>query len=95
MHQIYPLVVPIETNRGRGETRAVGPTRITFAIAALFETGDDLRFTLSLQGNGKSPVDVAGSGRVSAVAAEGHLFVVDAAIDQTQITLAKGEGERA
>jgi len=83
----YPLVIPIDTNRGRGETRRIGPTRVTFSTAAEFEAGDDLRFALSLHGTGTTPLDVFCSGSVRSVAAEGELFVVDAAISETRIAL--------
>lgn len=89
MHRTYPVVVPIETNHGRGQTRSVGPTRITFSTTALFESGEELRFALSLRGNANTPVDVVGSGRVESVTTEGPLFVVDATIDQTRLTLTR------
>jgi hypothetical protein len=85
----YPLTIPIETNRGRGQTRTIGPTRITFATAAPFETGDAIRFALSLRGIGTTPLDVFCSGSVCAVSVEGQLFVVEASIEQTRISLGK------
>lgn len=93
MHRTYPISVPIETNHGRGETRAVGPTHITFATASLFASGDTLRFALSLRGTG-TPVEVVGNGRVESVTPEGDLFVVAATVEGTAIALLK-EGERA
>lgn len=89
MHANYPLVLPIQTNHGRGETRSIGPTRVTFATACLVAIGDPLRFAISLRGTGTQPIDVVGSGRVEAVATEGVLFLVEASIDQTQITVAR------
>ena len=91
MHRTYPLVMPIDTNHGRGETRAIGPTRLTFVTSALFLTGDPLRFAICLRGDGTQPIDVVGSGRVEGVIAEGELFVVEAAIDLTEIMLAREE----
>jgi hypothetical protein len=93
MHRTYPVRVPIETSHGRGETREVGPTRITFATTASFTTGEELRFAISLRGS-RTPVDVVGSGRVEAVKPEGELYVVDASIEQTHITLAASEGDK-
>ena len=89
MHHDYPLVLPIETNHGRGETRRIGPTRVTFATSSLVAIGDPLRFAIALRGTGSQPIDVVGSGRVEAVATEGVLFLVEASIDQTQITVAR------
>jgi len=80
----YALTVPIETNRGRGETRRIGSTRITFSIRERFEVGEPLRFRFSLEGG----AEVIGWGAVSEVAADGEGFVVDASIDQTQINVA-------
>ena len=96
MPPTYPLRIPIETNHGRGETRSIGPTRVTFAIAALFDNGEPLRFAIALRGHGNHPIDVVGSGRVESVRVEDALFVVDASIDQTQITFAGSDdaGER-
>ncbi len=91
MHRTYPLVMPIETNHGRGETRSIGPTRITFATPALFETGEVLRFAFALNGTDSKPIDVVGSGCVETVKAEGNLFVVEASIETTQITFARSQ----
>ena len=53
----------------------------------LFETGDPLRFGFSLRGTGTAPLHVAGSGSVQAVVSEGTLFVVEATIDSTTISV--------
>jgi hypothetical protein len=87
MHRTYPVAVPIDTNRGPGQTRRVGPTSMTFVTAALFETGDPLRFSMSLRGTGASPLYVVGDGSVRSVINEGELFIVDASIDRTRIAL--------
>jgi hypothetical protein len=84
----YPIAVPIETNRGRGETRDIGPTRVTFATSAAFETGDALRFAISLQNDGGETLDVFCTGSVCAVSVEGALFVVEAVLDESRITIA-------
>lgn len=86
----YDVVIPIETNRGRGETRRIGPTRVRFATTASFTVGDALRFAMSLRGHGAS-LDVFCSGSVRAVAADGELFVVEATIENTQIRLPERE----
>jgi hypothetical protein len=91
VHRTYPVTVPIRTNRGNGQTRSIGPTRITFATAALFESGEPLRFAISLRGTGTTPIEVVGFGSVQAVRPDGDLFVVDATVDGTQITLAEEE----
>jgi hypothetical protein len=94
MSVTYPIAIPIDTNHGRGETRAVGPTRITFATSELIEAGAPLRFSLLLRGSGNTPINVFGSGRIEAVNADGSLFIVDASVDHTEIALAD-KGERA
>lgn len=91
----YPIAVPIETNRGRGETRRVGPRRVTFATSAPFETGDSLRFSMSLPGDGGETLDVFCSGSVCGVSLDGALFVVEAAIEESRITIANREGTDA
>lgn len=73
---MYALALPIETNRGRGETRSVGPASVTFAIAASFAPGDALRFSMTLYG-----IEIFCSGSVRAVSVDGALFVVEASID--------------
>lgn len=88
----YPMAVPIETNRGRGETRSVGLTRVTFATSAAFEVGDPLRFTMSLPGDDGETLDVFCSGSVCGVSLDGALFVVEAAIEESRITLATRGG---
>lgn len=90
MQRTYPLAVPIETNHGRGETRRMGPTHLTFATSALFASGETLRFAVALRADGTQVIDVVGSGKVEAVVPEGDLFVVEASIEQTQITFAGG-----
>lgn len=89
----YQIVVPIETNRGRGETRSIGPTRVTFATSAPFETGDSLRFAVSLYGGGPT-LEVFCSGSVCGVSIDGALFVVEASIEESRITVAKKEEDR-
>lgn len=88
---IYPVVVPIETNRGRGETRTIGPTRVTFVTSASFETGDAIRFAITLRGNANEMVDVFCAGSVCGVSLDGELFVVEASIEATRIAIAKKE----
>ncbi|MFL6246752.1 MAG: hypothetical protein ACJ74H_12050 [Thermoanaerobaculia bacterium] len=73
---MYLLALPIETNRGRGETRSIGPASVTFVISASFAQGDAVRFSLSLP-----DVDIFCSGSVRAVSVDGALFVVEASID--------------
>lgn len=73
----YPLAVTIETNRGRGETRSIGPASVTFAIGASFAPGDPVRFSMTLNG-----VEILCSGSVRAVSIDGALFVVEASIDE-------------
>jgi hypothetical protein len=90
----YPIVVSIETNRGRGETRRIGPSRVTFATSAAFETGDSLRFAMSLRGDGGQTLDVYCSGSVCSVSTDGALFVVEASIEESRITIAKKEEDR-
>jgi hypothetical protein len=87
----YPIVVPIETNRGRGETRNIGPTRVTFATSAPFEIGDAVRFALSLPGEKGELLDVFCAGSVCAVSVDGELFVVEASIEESRISIAKKE----
>ena len=89
----YPVIIPIKTNRGYGETRVIGPTRVTFATAAMFAAGEPLRFAMSLRGHGATTLEVFCSGSVRAVATDGELFVIDASIEQTDIRLAEGEGD--
>jgi hypothetical protein len=91
MQQTYPVVLPIETNHGRGETRRIGPTRLTFATPALFAAGEVLRFAIALRGTDAKSIDLVGSGSVRAVTTDGELFVVEASIDQTRITFATSE----
>ncbi len=93
MQRTYPLALPIETNHGRGETRRIGPTRLTFATSALFARGEMLRFAVALPGDGTRAIDVVGSGLVEAVVPEGDLFVVEASIEETRITFAGGGKE--
>ena len=90
----YPIAVPIETNRGRGETRRIGPTRVTFATSEPFETGEALRFAMSLRGDGGQTLEVFCSGSVCGVSLDGALFVVEASIEESRITIAKKEEER-
>jgi hypothetical protein len=79
---MYPLALPIETNRGRGVTRSIGPASVTFAISASFEPGDAVRFSLSLPaGGGTEPLEIFCSGSVRAVSLDGMSFVVEASID--------------
>jgi hypothetical protein len=87
----YPMVVPIETNRGRGETRSIGPTRVTFATSVPFGTGEAVRFALKLPGNGVMGFDVFCAGAVCAVSFDGELFVVEASIEESRITIARKE----
>jgi hypothetical protein len=87
----HAVTIPIETDRGWGETRLIGATRVTFATAAAFAAGDPLRFAMTLRGDGPTALDVVCSGSVHAGAAEGELFVVEASIDETEIRLAGGE----
>jgi hypothetical protein len=89
MTATYAIRIPIDTNRGRGETRRIGPTRIVFTTAAPFETGDSLRFSMSLRGTTAAALDAFCSGSVNHVAVEGEQFVVEATIDQTRISVAK------
>jgi hypothetical protein len=95
MHQLssgtYPVVVPIDTNRGRGETRLIGSTSITFAIAASFAVGDRLRFRLSLGEGASDGVQVTGWGSVAAVTVEGDAFLVEASIEPSAIHIEPGE----
>ena len=93
MHRTYPIAIPIETNRGSGETRAIGPTHITFISGSLFASGEGLRFAVSLRGTA-TPLEVFGSGRVEEVRAEGDVFVVEASIEQTRIAVSSKDGER-
>jgi hypothetical protein len=88
----YPVVVPIDTNRGPGETRRIGSRSITFAIATPFEVGDPLRFRLSLAGDGTAGLDVAGWGSVAAVTVDGDRFVVEASIEPTAIRIGPQAG---
>jgi len=74
---MYSLALPIETNRGRGETRSIGPASVTFATRASFMPGDAVRFSMTLHG-----IEIFCSGSVHAVFAEGVLFVVEASIDR-------------
>lgn len=78
---MYPLALPIETNRGRGETRSIGPASVIFAIGARFAPGDAVRFSLSLPRDGGEAVEIFCSGSVRTVSADGALFVVEASID--------------
>jgi hypothetical protein len=95
----YEVTTAIETDRGRGETRRIGPARIMFVTDVLFATGEPLRFALTLRGTGTAPLTVAGDGSVSAVSRDGARYLVDAAIDRTYISLApsphpgRGEGD--
>jgi hypothetical protein len=91
---MYPIVVPIETNRGRGETRNIGPERVTFATSAPFETGDTVRFGISLPGEMGEMLDIFCAGSVCTVSIEGELFLVEASIEESQISIAKKEEER-
>ena len=75
--QQYALAVPIETNRGRGETRSIGSASVTFAIAASFAPGDVVRFSMTL-----NDVEIFCSGSVRAVSVDGALFVVEASIGE-------------
>jgi hypothetical protein len=90
----YPIVVAIETNRGRGETRAIGPTRVTFATSAPFEIGDAIRFAIAMPGDAGEMLDIFCAGSVCAVSVDGELFVVDASIEESQISIAKKEEDR-
>ena len=82
---MYPLALPIETNRGRGETRSIGPASVTFVIGASFVRGDAVRFSLSLPDvdgrSGDEPLEIFCSGSVRTVSIDGTLFVVEASID--------------
>ena len=78
---MYALALPIETNRGWGETRSIGPASVTFAIGASFAPGDVVRFSLSLPGHGGEALEIFCSGSVRAVSIDGALFVVEASID--------------
>lgn len=89
MTTTYAIRIPIETNRGRGETRRIGPTHIVFTTDAPFETGEPLRFSMSLRGTPAAALDAFCSGCVSHVAVEGEQFVVEATIEQTRISVAK------
>ena len=82
----YPISIPIDTNRGRGETRAIGPTSVTFSTTALFEVGETLRFSMSLRGTASMHVEVFCDGRVTRVIPDGERFVVEASIDQMRLT---------
>jgi len=82
------VTTAIETDRGRGETRRIGPTQVIFVIDALFAAGEPLRFALTLRGTGSAPLLVAGSGSVRAVSHDGAHYLVDAVIDRTYISLA-------
>lgn len=73
---MYPLALPIETNRGLGETRSIGAASVTFAISASFAPGDALRFSMTLYA-----VEIFCSGTVRSVSFDGALFVVEASID--------------
>jgi len=86
----YAIRIPIETNRGRGETRRIGPTRIVFTTVEPFEVGDPLRFSMSLRGTSATGLDAFCSGCVRHVTIDGAVFVVESSIDQTQISLAPG-----
>lgn len=88
----YPIAVAIETSRGRGETRSIGPTRVTFVTSAAFESGDSLRFAMTLPGDSGETLDIFCSGAVCGVSMEGALFVVEAAIDESRITIAPAQG---
>lgn len=90
----YPIAVPIETNRGRGETRTIGPTRVTFATSASFETGEALRFAMTLPGESGEALDVFCAGAVCGVTFDGAMFVVEASIEESRIEIAKKEGDR-
>jgi hypothetical protein len=85
----YPIVIPIDTNRGTGRTLRVGPAHISFVTAAHFAPGESLRFSMSLRGIGPMTLQVFCSGRVHAVRVDGDFFVVEASIEQTDITSAK------
>lgn len=89
----YPIAVPIETNRGRGETRTIGPTRVTFATDASFETGEVVRFAMTLPGDAGEMLDVFCAGAVCGVTVDGALFIVEASIDESRISIAKKEGK--
>jgi hypothetical protein len=89
----YPLSVPIETNRGWGKTRTFGSTRLTFATSAQFEIGDALRFALSMPGDGGELLDVFCAGSVRGVSVDGELFVVEASIEESRISIADKEEE--
>jgi hypothetical protein len=86
----YPVRLSIDTNHGRAETRMIGPTRVIFCTAELFEPGDPLRFAMSLRGTSATALDVFCSGNVRHVTTEGELFLVDATIEETQISVASG-----
>lgn len=73
---MYPLALPIVTNRGRGETRSIGSGSVIFATSASFAPSDAVRFSMTLCG-----IEIFCSGTVRAVLAEGALFVVEASID--------------
>ena len=73
---MYLLALPIETNRGRGETRSIGPATVTFVISAPFARGDAVRFSMTLYG-----IEIFCSGTVRSVSFDGALFVVEASID--------------
>jgi hypothetical protein len=90
----YAIAVPIETNRGRGETRSIGPTRVTFATDAAFETGDAVRFAMTLPGDAGEKLDVFCAGAVCGVSIDGTLFVVEASIEESRISVAKKEEQR-
>jgi len=79
---LYPLAVTIETNRGRGEIRSIGPASATFVTGASFAPGDPVRFSLSLPDDSGEPLEIVCSGSVRAVSFDGALFVVEASIDE-------------
>jgi hypothetical protein len=60
---------------------------VTFMTAACFEPGDALRFSMSLRGTAARALDVFCSGCVDRVLTEGALFVVEASIETTQISM--------
>jgi hypothetical protein len=90
----YPMAIAIETNRGREETRTIGPARVTFATSALFETGEALRFAISLPGDTGEMLDVFCAGSVCGVTIDGELFVVEASIEESRISIARKEEKR-
>lgn len=78
---MYPLAIPIETNRGKGETRSIGRASVIFTIAACFAPGDAVSFSLSLPRADGEAVEIFCSGSVLSVSVDGALFVVEASID--------------